>query len=216
MTANYGINDNTTFRSWNTPSSVLQEYLNSGESLEWSGQPKRGFRLQPKDAFLIPFSIFWCGFAVFWELMALGIFFRTGRAGVSPPSIIAIIFPLFGIPFVLIGLYLLFGRFVFDAMRRKKTYYGVTDKRILIIEGLRSQKVKSFAIESLTNITMTKKGDGTGTITFSDPQAYANYPNGTNRSRYGWTAHASLELIENVTDVYRLITHAQKNSDSIF
>jgi len=49
---------NPNLRKWQTPSEVIRGYLKSGESLLWSGQPLKGFRLQAKDAFLIPFSIF--------------------------------------------------------------------------------------------------------------------------------------------------------------
>ena len=92
----------------------LDSYLDPGEKLLWSGQPKQGMRLQAGDAFMIPFSLLWGGFAIFWEIAALGIGFSPhGRAATTAkePNFIAYIFPLWGIPFVLMGLYMIFGRF---------------------------------------------------------------------------------------------------------
>src|SRR5688572_9125120 len=115
----------------------IEKELSAGERLVWSGQPRDGIRLRPVDAFLIPFSLLWCGFALFWEVMAL-----TATSKQAGP--IGYVFPLFGIPFVLVGLYLVIGRFMVDARMRARTFYGVTNERIIIVSGLFSRQVKSF------------------------------------------------------------------------
>ena len=147
--------------------------------------------------------------------MALGILFRNNSFGGST-SLVSGIFPLFGLPFVIIGLYLLFGRFIVDALRRKKTYYGITEQRIIILVGSGSQKVKSFDLKSFTNVSMTKKRDGSGTITFSAPQAFAAYSSNTSRPRPNWNATAVFELIQNVADVYQIILKEQNNKKENF
>src|SRR4051812_19863506 len=99
---------------------IVSSELSTGEELVWSGRPRAGIRLSGPDLFLIPFSLVWCGFAVFWEKSVLGM----GAPG---------FFPLFGLVFVVVGLYLVFGRFIADAIRRGKTFYGLTPRRAIIV-----------------------------------------------------------------------------------
>jgi hypothetical protein len=50
------------------PDALLSAELGQGERLLWSGKPRGGMRLRAQDAFLILFSLMWCGFAIFWEV----------------------------------------------------------------------------------------------------------------------------------------------------
>ena len=84
------------------------------------------------ELFLTPFALLWCGFAIFWEWQVL-------QAPNAP-----VFFVLWGVPFVLIGLYMVFGRFFVDALQRAKTFYGVTNERVIIVSGLFGRKVKSL------------------------------------------------------------------------
>ena len=73
---------------------VLNGRLLPGERIIWSGQPSRGLMFAANDVFMVPFSLAWCGFAIFWEVTALG--------GRGAPGFL----PLWGAMFVCIGLYL--------------------------------------------------------------------------------------------------------------
>ena len=116
---------------------TVRSQLASNEKLLWTGQPRRGLRLRATDALAIPFSLLWCGFAIFWEWSVL----KQGAPG---------FFALWGIPFVAIGLYVVFGRFFVDALQRARTYYALTDQRALIISGLVNRQTKSLPLRTMT------------------------------------------------------------------
>ena len=90
-------------------------HLLAGEKVLWSGRPRQGLMLTPRDALMIPFSLVWGGFAIFWE-----------TAVVSSKA--SLFMALFGIPFVVIGLFLIFGRLPFDAWLRSRIHYALTDR----------------------------------------------------------------------------------------
>jgi uncharacterized membrane protein YfcA len=153
----------------------------------------------------------WGGFAIFWEIMALGIFFGDGEF--EGPSATEIVFPLFGIPFVLVGLYMIFGRFIVDARRRARTFYGVTDERIVIVSGLFSEKVKSLNLQTLSDLSMSQRRDGTGTVTFGATHPFAGFLAGTSWPGAGSYAAPSFELLSDVAEVYKIIRDAQTKSE---
>lgn len=132
---------------------LLRKEINPDEELVWSGIPEQGVMLKSGDVFMIPFSLMWGGFAIFWEYSVIN-------------SDAPFFFMLWGIPFVLVGVYLIFGRFIYDAQKRSKTIYGLTKNRAIIISGLFGRKVKSLNLKSLPEIHVKTKSNGSGTITF--------------------------------------------------
>lgn len=187
-----------------TAETVLSPQLDAGERLIWCGQPRGGVRLRPQDLYLIPFSLVWGGFAIFWEAMALHARSKTGGP-------VGVFFPLFGLPFVAIGLYLIFGRFFADARMRARTFYGVTNERIIIVSGLFTQTTKSLQLRTLTDVSLTQRGDGSGTITFGPAALMAGfYSGGSGFASGGRYAPPAFDMIERAKDVYDIIRAAQK------
>jgi len=129
--------------------------LESGERLLWSGRPDSRRWLYPQDAVLIPFSVMWGGFAIFWEAGVL-----SGGARNS------VILPLWGVPFVLIGLYLIVGRFLARRWMRSRTLYAVTDQRVISIAPSwpRGERTTSVWLGSYPPVEKRLARDGRGTL----------------------------------------------------
>jgi len=183
---------------------ILRSQLDPKERLVWCGKPRSGVRLRGQDAFLIPFSILWGGFAIFWEYMAW-----TKAPQAHGPG--AAFFPFFGAPFVIIGLYLIFGRFFADARVRARTYYGVTNERVIIISGFFSQQTKSLQLRTLTDVSLTQRSDGSGTITFGPTLFMNSFFGGGAWPGAGRYAPPSFDMIDSAKEVYDIIRGVQKS-----
>jgi hypothetical protein len=128
-----------------------------GEKVAWVGRP-RWNRYVYSTIPIVLFGIPWTAFAVFWVVMASGA--ANGGPGWS-------LFPLFGLPFVLIGFSMLSSPF-WAARRSRRVAYAVTDRRVILLEpvlfgGLR---VVSLSGDELGSMERVERADGTGDIIF--------------------------------------------------
>jgi hypothetical protein len=175
----------------------LQRELSAGERLLWAGRPRSGLVLRPGDAFLVPFSLLWGGFACYWEYSVV-----TGGA--------PWFFMLWGVPFVLMGLYLIVGRLFVDARMRANTVYGLTGERVIILSGLFARTVKSLNLRTLSDVSLTERADGSGSISFGPGSPYGGWfqPFGP------WPGRGVLpptfDLIPRAKEVYEAIRTAQR------
>jgi hypothetical protein len=190
---------------WNGPTPAIEQELSPGERLIWSGQPRLGMRLRASDVLMIPFSILWCGFAIFWEVMASTATAKDGGA-------IAIVFPLFGVPFVVIGLYFVFGRFIVDARIRARTFYGITNERIIIVSGLFARRTKSLNLPTLSDISLTERPDGGGTICFGPSYPFGAWFPAGSWPGFGQYMPPAFDMIDRAKEVYDLIRQTQKTA----
>jgi hypothetical protein len=172
----------------------FQPYLFRSERIVWSGQPKQGLALSGRDTFLIPFSLMWGGFAIFWNAGVWG--------GVDGGRAAPFFFRLWGLPFLVVGIYLIVGRFIHDASLRKKLFYAVTDQRILILRG---SKITSLDIHRLPRLELTEHSDGTGTIAFEADMAFGSGRNGFGYWVPALSSSAQFFRVDNPRRVYELI-----------
>jgi hypothetical protein len=178
----------------------IAKHLESGEHVLWAGSPRQGLFFRKSDAFQIPFSLMWGGFAIFWEASVL----RSGAP---------LFFALWGIPFVAIGLYMIFGRFWVDAKSRSATAYALTDRRVLIISGILSRSVKSMPLRTLSELTLEEGRDSTGTIMFGSANPLMMFAGGTSWPGGRRYQPPAFEAIVGANEVYRRIREAQKALD---
>lgn len=173
---------------------VFAEYGELGKDLTWTGRPAQGLRLRRPDLLLIPFSLMWGGFAIFWESSVLAL---------GGPWF----FKLWGIPFVLVGLYLIAGRFIWDAYVRSKTWYAIASDSALICRRTPGDGLQRIYLQSVNNLRLTVAKNGTGTISFGN-----DVPWGWGGSQ-GWNGPAvpSFEFIADAQRVYDMCAEARRH-----
>jgi hypothetical protein len=128
----------------------LQRYLQPDEKILWTGRPDPSRLIGRTDGFLIPFSLMWGGFAIVWE----GGVVLTGAP---------LFFWLWGIPFVVVGQYFIWGRFVYKRWDRRRTVYALTNQRALILRG---GSLASVFLNQLPAIHQSVRADGSGSLEF--------------------------------------------------
>jgi len=180
---------------------VLQELI-KGEELLWHGRPGGGIRFRRLDIFLGPFGLM-CGSGVILimvDMVSSGVWVQ-------------------GVPFLILGLYLMFGRFLFDLYRRKNTIYALTNSRLLIIQNVRTKKVKSINLSFVRKVGIREKKNGSGTIMI-DPKTFPFiFMDTKNISPWafwnGGPLVPSLEYISDVKKVYNLLLSAIDEKNKI-
>jgi hypothetical protein len=189
--------------------SPIDDLLSPGEKVLWTGKPPRNLLLlQTGDLIILPFFLFWTGFACFWEFSVLAIFL-SGGANMAGPGICM---PLFGLPFVAVGFFMLGGRFVGDVLARRRTFYALTSRRVLIVTGRRSQSVTSVPLDKIENVGMTLHRNGTGTLVFAGGPAVTRFGGFTYyASRAGNSSNAipAFDHIHDPKKVYDMVLEAQ-------
>lgn len=176
----------------------VQAELAPGEKVLWVGQP-RVRRAMLAGLPIVLFGIPWTAFAVFWVALALGMGANAKQGGGGFPGGLDFCFPLFGLPFIVVGLAMITSPY-WIRRAAANTCYAVTDRRAILWEPrFRGMRVRSYMPEQLTRISRTEYSDGSGDLVFEELLADYRAPN---RSPYG---RAGFMGIEHVHDVENLI-----------
>lgn len=138
-----------------------QSELQGGESLLWSGPANPGrsaMSALPAALFGIPFA----GFA----FVSMSTAYRNTHNLANhhdglPGGISA--FPLFALPFLLIGLgVMLMPLWVY--LKGRSGVYAVTNRRVMLISGTSTRSVKSITPTDIAEVDHRERSDGTGDV----------------------------------------------------
>jgi hypothetical protein len=179
---------------------TAQKVLDPGETLVWCGAPdpvRTAIQTIPVAVFGIPFT----GFALFWIATASGMMNSATRPASAGPWAL---FPLFGLPFLLIGLAMLCAP-LWTFLGARQTVYGITSKRIFI-GGKNGRATRSFSRSDVTSVERLDRADGSGDLYFALRAAQTVRKSGlTVTSRIGFigirdVAHVEATLREQLED----------------
>ena len=177
-----------------SPQEIIQRELSPTEKLLWAGRPRQGIIFRAYDVFAIPLSLIFCGFAIFFTVLAI----------VKGPPLGV----LLGVPFLFVGLYGVIGRLFVEARYRARTTYGVTSERVLIIIGSDNRNIKSVNLATLTELTLSERRSGAGAIQFGSglPQHWVG--RGVNQEKT--VVSPTFELSEGSREVFGLVLEARR------
>jgi hypothetical protein len=150
----------------------------------------------------------WGGFAIFWEAGVSG-YWGNGLKHTAPSYFMM----LWGIPFVLIGQYLIWGRFLFTAWKKRRTHYAITNRRALVVQDIWRRKIASAYLDTLPALIKENSSNGMGTLRFAAAEPMWS-------RRNGWGAWDGMSVenvpvfrdIEDVDSVYRLVSDQRERT----
>jgi hypothetical protein len=141
--------------------SALRREMITGERLLWSAQPHGGKLKRGFGVWL--FAIPWTVFALFWETMAFVPWISASKTPDWAAWSFGVVFPIFGLPFVLVGFWMLWQPI--RAMRQAgDTAYGLTDRRLLRVVQKRDRKVDSVLLHQIGPIDRREDRAGFGDL----------------------------------------------------
>jgi hypothetical protein len=152
------------YTSYTVPQTLqtrVNRELEPMEVVRWIEQPIPRYFTPRAKAFFV-FAIPWTAFAVFWTCGAAGFKLPNFAEGIRAIEL----FPLFGIPFILIGLGMLSSP-LWAYRTALKTVYVITDRRAITFDGGRSSIIHSYPPEKLKDVYRKENADGTGDVILS-------------------------------------------------
>lgn len=174
----------------------IGEPLEDDERILWQGRPSGRVRVTWARCVTSVFGLIYVAFALFWMSAAASIVDGQG------PLLAAL--PLLGLPVALIGANMAVGQYLWDAIRRRRTWYTLTDRRAMISRKVFGRRnTASHTIDHRTRLDFKHRRDGSGTIWF-----------GSGRRRWlgRKSRRAGFEMIDDVRRVHKMMRYIQKEA----
>lgn len=188
---------------------AIQPGLVSGENILWAGQPNPSVIFHKQDFSLIPFSLLWGGFAIFFEAAIAGLLGGVPQHNHGAPMLALV----WGGAFVLMGQYMIWGRFIYTGWKKRHTHYAVTDRRVIVVQNGFSRKMVSAYIDALQTLTKEERTGGLGTLRFAQKESIWSVLR-------GWGVWDAMDVgssptfvdIDDVQAVYRLVSDLREKA----
>lgn len=171
----------------------LEKILNTNEKVFWEGTPSFWPFFLGRSLPATIFAIFWMGF--------LAIFFVASLSAPGPTKYIIFLTPHFWI-----GMFMLFGPTIYNALVFKHTYYAITDKRVIIQKGWIGRDFEMIDFDQITNAEVNVGvldklfGSGnTGSILISTAGSFTQTKQGAVSKPY------TLSNVSNPYDVFKFL-----------
>ncbi|HEY3547482.1 MAG TPA: hypothetical protein VGK17_15530 [Propionicimonas sp.] len=132
------------------PELVVRQ-LRPGERVLWAGRPGSGRLVRVTDLPAL-------GFGAIWMTIVLTAMSSIGRS--DAPMLVRLLF----IVFLLIGVATAFGGIVTRGVRLRRTFYAVTDQRLLTLTG---ETLQANDVRHITETRVTVRPDGSGDLFFT-------------------------------------------------
>ncbi|MEN3113134.1 hypothetical protein ACFONG_16210 [Uliginosibacterium paludis] len=168
----------------------VRSELKSGESVMWAGQPnpnrfmRSGFKIW---FFFIP----WTAFSLFWIAGAAGFEMPHFDSGWS-------LFPLFGLPFLLVGIGGLSAP-LWLRRRARFTVYVLTNRRAISIDGAKTITVKSYPASEIAGIERVERQDGSGDLILRT-EYYRDSDGDRQTRQHGFFSIDEVRSVENLVE----------------
>jgi hypothetical protein len=147
----------------------------------------------------------------FRDLLGDGV---LGYWGAGPKGGVPSIFmSLWGIPFVVIGQYMIWGRFFYDGWLKRRTYYAVTNRRALVVQQGWKRKTSWIYISSIPSVE--REGLVVGTIRFGPkyPAWVSRGQKTRSMSRFDIGDVPVFADIDDLETVYRMVLDLREKND---
>lgn len=177
--------------------------LADGEHLIWVGQPRPD--LYSRGWFIpVFFGLFFIGFSLVWMALplAMGVVFsgagaaKEGAAG-TLCGMPFLCFALFGLPFLIIGGFIMAAPFRARSFARN-TVYALTNRRAIVFQagGWNTMTVRTFEPTMLHNLIRVENPDGSGSLIFQEN--LVGYGRRASTHRYGFLGIDHVAHVENL------------------
>jgi hypothetical protein len=150
--------------------------------------------------------LIWGAFAILWEVQVAGFWSQHGSQEVP------IAFVLWGIPFVLISQYLIWGRFVYATWKKKRTFYAVTNRRVMVVQNGWSRITASAYLDTLPALMKETSSGKSGSLRFATAES-------SWLSLFAWKIWDNMSIganpefldLEDVHAVYNIVSELRGN-----